>query len=183
MARIAPIPNERMTAVQRGLRDRIVAQGRRAHTGPFAALLHVPEVADDVDTLVKYFHSQTRVPAKLKELAILAIARAYTAQYEWFAHEPRARAAGLDGAIVEAIRARKRPEFRDPVEALVYDLTTEILDRRTLGDGHYACAVEALGEAAVVELIALIGVYIAIAVVLVSYQVEAPDGAPSPLPG
>jgi hypothetical protein len=61
-------------------------------------------------------------------------------------------------------------------------MTSELLESRTLGDGRYARAVEALGEAPVVELISLIAFYTAIAIVLVSYQVEAPDGAPPPLP-
>ena len=39
----------------------------------------------------------------------------------------------------------------------------------------------ALGEAAVVELVALIGFYMMVAVLLVSYQVELPDGIAEPM--
>ena len=182
MARIAPVPPDRMTPDQRRLSDLIVAQGRRADAGPFAALLHAPAVAERVAGFVDFFLSDTLVAHKLKELAILVIARAYTAQYEWFVHERRARAVGLDPAIIEALRGRARPAFKDPAEALVHDMTGEILADRCLSDAHYARAVATLGEAAVVELITLIGFYIAIAVVLVCYQVDAPDGVPPPLP-
>jgi 4-carboxymuconolactone decarboxylase len=181
MTRIAPVPRERMTAEQKKLADLIVSQGRRAEAGPFAALLHAPAVAERVAGFVDFFLSDTLVAHKLKELVILVIARDYTAQYEWFVHERRARAVGLDHAVIEALRVRKRPAFKDPNEALVHDMTAEILTQKRLSDAHYARAVAALGELAVVELITLIKFYIAIAVVLVSYEVEAPDGAPQPL--
>ena len=40
-----------------------------------------------------------------------AIARHWTAQYEWFAHVRYVEKVGLDPAIAEAIRTRKAPEF------------------------------------------------------------------------
>ena len=45
-------------------------------------------------------------------MAILLEARLWDAQYEWWAHEPLARKAGLPDAIIENIRAGKRPEGR-----------------------------------------------------------------------
>jgi 4-carboxymuconolactone decarboxylase len=121
--------------------------------------------------------SDTRVPHKLKEIAILSIARKYTALYEWFAHERRARRLELDDGIIEAIRHGRRPAFEDGDQELVYDMANEIVDFRWLSDDHYARAVTALGAPAVVELVVLIGFYISAAVLLVSYQVGIPDGA------
>jgi 4-carboxymuconolactone decarboxylase len=177
MARIEPIPLDDMTAEQRRLHDKISAQRTGGEVrGPFAVLLHVPEIAEPVADMVDLMLSDTRVPHTLKELAILTIARQYTAQYEWGVHVRRALRLGLDEAVIDAIRHNRRPDFRDADEELVYDMTNELVADRRLGDDHYARAVAALGEAALVELVALIGFYMMVAILLVSYQVELPDG-------
>ncbi len=124
----------------------------------------------------------TLIPQRLKRLAVLAIAREYSAQYEWFVHEPKARAAGLAPEVIEAIRVGARPAFANPEESLVYEVAIELLRSRTLNAKRHRNLVEALGEAATVELIALIGFYIGLAVLLVAYDVDAPNGA-LPLPG
>lgn len=181
MARIDPIPLDQMTAAQRDLYERVAAAGRGAATGPWAALLHAPRVGEGLAEIVEYLMSETLLPHRLKRLAALVISRAYTAQYQWYRHEPRARAAGLDGAIIDAIRKRVRPAFRDPSEALVYDVTSEIVYGRALSDDLYGRVVDALGEAGVIELVTLVGFYVAIAVLLVAHDVETPDGAAPPL--
>ena len=80
----------------------------------------------------------------LKEIAIITVARQYTAQYEWYVHARRAKEVGVDDAIIDAIRHRKRPRFSDPREALVYDMTLEMVEQRRLGDALYARALETL---------------------------------------
>ena len=183
MARIAPIPPERMTDAQRRLAEKVMAQrGVDRVRGPFSVLLHAPEIGERVADFVDHFLSDTRVPHNLKELAILCMARRYTAQYEWFVHVGRARKAGVDDTAIEALRQGRRPDFTDADEALVYEMVEEIVEHRRLGDDAYARAVAALGEEPVVELIALIGFYHCISVLLVSYQVEVPEGNPDPLP-
>ena len=182
MARIEPIALADMTVEQRRLHDQISAQRTGGEVrGPFAILLHVPDIGRRVADMVNHMLSDTLVPHRLKELAILTIARQYTAQYEWGVHVRRALRLGLDEAVIDAIRHNRRPDFHHADQALVYDMTNEIVDKRRLGDDHYARAVAALGEAAVVELVALIGFYIMVAVLLVSYQVELPDGIAEPM--
>lgn len=176
MGRIASLPLDRMTAEQRALHDTIARQRSVGQVrGPFAVLLHAPDVGERIADMVDHLLSDTRVPHTLKELAIIVIARQYTAQYEWFIHARRAQQVGLDPAVIDAIRHRRRPDFSDDNEALVYDMTLEIVEQRELSDEHYARAVAVFGEPAVVELVALIGFYIGIAAFLVSFEVEVPD--------
>jgi 4-carboxymuconolactone decarboxylase len=180
MSRLGPVPLEQMTSAQRRLHDKIAGQGRNPQ-GPLGVLIHVPELGERVADFVDYLMSDTLVPQKLKAIGILVIARAYTAQYEWFVHEQRARSMGIDGNVIDAIRDRARPVFKDPDEALVYEITCEIVNSRTLGDELYARAVKAFGNPALVELITVIGWYIAVAVLVVSFQLAAPGANPTPL--
>ena len=180
MSRLGPIPLEQMSAAQRQLHDKIAGQGRNPQ-GPLGVMIHVPELGEQVSGFVDYLMSDTLVPQKLKSIAILVIARAYTAQYEWFVHERRARSMGIDASVIDAIRERASPAFKDPAEALVYEITREILDSRTLGDELYARATKSLGDQALIELITVIGWYIAVAVLVVSFQLAAPGANPAPL--
>lgn len=181
MTRINAVPAENMSDEQRRMFDRVSARFGRVR-GPFEVMVHAPEVGELVTGMVEHFMADTRIPKKLKELAIITVARQYTAQYEWFVHAPHAIKAGIDEAVVEAIRLRRRPDFTDPEEELVHDMANEIVEHRVLGDDNYARAVAALGEDAVVELVVLIGFYHAISVLLVSYQVDIPEGGAKPLP-
>lgn len=176
MARMDPIPLDQMTEEQRTLHDLIKKQRSRGKVqGPFAVMLQAPDVCERVAEMVDHLLQETRVSLPLKELAIIVIARQYTAQYEWFVHARRAQQVGLDENIIEAIRQRRPPDFKDPKEALVYAMTLEIIEKRKLSDALYASAKKTFGDAALVELIALIGFYVMIAVFLVTFEVEVPD--------
>ena len=178
MARLEPIPPEQLSEEQRALHDTIAAQRSVGQVrGPFAVLLRTPDIGARVADMVDHMLSETRVPLLLKELAIIVIARHYTAQYEWFIHARRAGEAGIDLAVIDAVRHRRRPEFTDPLQELVYDMTLETVETGKLSDERYAEAVAAFGEEAMVELVALIGFYIMIAVFLVSFDVDVPDPA------
>src|SRR5262249_22923405 len=72
--------------------------------------------------------AQQHLSAKLRELAILHVARLSPAEYEWVQHVPIAEAAGASTAQVEALRAGQieAPCF-DEVERLVLRFTTEVV--------------------------------------------------------
>ena len=122
MARL-PMP-ETLSERQREVLDAISAGPRGGARGPFAALLRSPELCERAQLLGAFCRFGTSLGPRLSELAILVTAREWTAQYEWYAHARLAREAGLDGEIVEAIKARRRPEGMAADEAAVYDLST-----------------------------------------------------------
>jgi 4-carboxymuconolactone decarboxylase len=175
MARLAPIPRDQMTELQGKLHDRIAAQRTGGQVGgPFAVMLHAPNICDPVSQFIDQLMSDSPLPHKLKEVTILTIAQAYQAPYEWVVHERRARRFGLDDAVIEALKAGKIPNFSDGTEKLIYDITKEMLDQRRLSDALYEQAEAALGKEPLVEFIILLGFYISVAVLLVSFDVEGP---------
>ena len=83
MSRLDPVPIDQMTAEQRDLHDLIARQRSRGKVqGPFAVMLHAPDICERVADMVNHLLQETRVALPLKELAIITIARQYTAQYE-----------------------------------------------------------------------------------------------------
>ena len=183
MGRLTPIAAEDYTPDQKRIADMIANQRKAKVRGPFGVLLHTPEICELFANFVDLSldEEQSRIPLRLKELAIITVGRVYGSDYEWFIHAARAVRVGVAEDIVEAIRTRKRPDFEDSNEALVYDMTLDMVENRTLGDALYARAVAAFGEPALVELVALIGFYIMIAAFLCAFDVDAPEGGPAPL--
>ncbi len=62
------------------------------------------------------------------------------------AHVPRALAAGIDRAVVEALAADHDPDFSNDDEQLVYEFSRELNLTRGVSDALYARAIAILGE-------------------------------------
>ncbi|MEA2622773.1 MAG: 4-carboxymuconolactone decarboxylase [Chloroflexota bacterium] len=178
--RIPPIDPEHLDEAQQRVYDAI-AGTRGKVAGPFATLLHSPELADRVQELGAFVRYGTALDPRLSELAILVISRAWSCQFEWYAHEPHATAAGLPAAIISAVREGRRPEAMEPDEAAVHDYTSELIEKRGVSDATYDHALRAFGVVGTVDLTVLVGYYALLAMTLNAHQIEPPDGS-RPLP-
>jgi 4-carboxymuconolactone decarboxylase len=182
MARVKLIPRDEMTDEQRSLNDSIAAlrSGGQAG-GPYGILLHNPALAEKAVALGNHLRRHTSISFRLSELAILVTARAWDAQYEWRSHEKHARNAGLEEEIIDAIKHRRSPPLTDDADRLVYDLATELLATKVISDATYARAIAVMGEQAVIELVAIIGFYTMVAMIVVGFEADVPGGV-LPLP-
>lgn len=182
MARIDPIPLDAMTPDQRRLNDEIAgSRGGGTAKGPFALWLRTPELAEKANAFGSYLRHGTSVPQRLVELAVLVVARTYTAQYEWYAHAKYVEEVGLSPALAEAIRTHQPPVIEKEDEKIVHAIATELSVERRLSDATYDRAVALLGEQTVLDLVTIIGFYTMVAVVLVAIDVDIPDGGARPL--
>ena len=178
-----PLPNvETLTADQRRVYEAIESGPRGTVPDLFVALLHNAELADRVQALGALLRYQTSLEPKLSELAILAIARHWSCQYEWHWHAPEAARAGVPDSVIEAIKHRRPSPLSAEDEVIVYDYTCELQTNRAVSDETYDKALALLGPAGVVELTALNGYYAMIAMTLNEHRVPLPDGAAPQLP-
>jgi len=67
-------------------------------------LLHSPEFADGWNSMLGAVRGKSTLPPDIRELAILRVAARNRADYEWVAHEPLARQAGLGDEQIAAIK-------------------------------------------------------------------------------
>jgi 4-carboxymuconolactone decarboxylase len=148
--------------------------------GPYNPLLRSPVLGQKMFDLLYYLRWQTSVPLKLNEFAILIIGRQWRSQVEWFAHAPLAIAAGLSPAIVAELKLGKRPSSMPPEESVVYDFVTELTTKHAVSDTTFDRAKELLGEQQVVDLTAVAGTYITIAMILAMAQESVPAGEELP---
>ena len=173
---------EQLDPEQQAVAAEVLKQSSAGLGGPYGMLIKSPELLKRYLLMTDYLRQKTSLPHRLNEMAILLEARLWDAQYEWWAHEPLARKAGLADAIIEDIRAGKRPATMQPDETIVYDVVTELLNKRQLSDTTFAAAKQTLGEQQVVDLVAVTGFYVMVSTVIIAGQIAIPDNTPPPMP-
>jgi 4-carboxymuconolactone decarboxylase len=186
--RIGKLEPSSLDDEQRSLYDAI-AGGRRAHgpqlfrlvdghgrlEGPFNAFLLQPRLGSALQALGSAVRYDTGLDDRCREIAILAVAAHWRSDFERYAHEAVARAAGLDDAELAAVREGRYAALTGR-EAVVARTVAALVVRGDLDDAEYREAVEAVGTAGLFELLTLAGYYATLALQLRVFRVPAPDG-------
>ena len=86
---------------------------------------------------------------------------------------------GID-AIAADLKANRRPATMQPDEAVVYDFCTELSQQREVSDETFDRARKLLGDQGVVDLVAVSGTYVAIAMMLSAAEEGVPPGKEPP---
>jgi 4-carboxymuconolactone decarboxylase len=175
--RFAPLTWQTMTPEQRTMAEHVLAGPRRGLDGPINVLLRSPEMGDLAQQFGASMRFLTSIPVKLRELAIIVTARHWTSQFEWQAHSRAAAQAGLDAAVITAIREGKRPTSLAPDETVVYNFVSELLTTKQVSDPTFAAARTLLGERGVVDVIGLLGWYQMVSMLLNVDRYPLPEGA------
>jgi 4-carboxymuconolactone decarboxylase len=169
-----------LTEQQKPLGEQIVKISSVGLGGPYNPLLRSPVLGQRMFDLLHYLRWETSVPLKLNEFAILIIGRQWRSQVEWFAHAPLAIKAGLSPDVVADLKANRRPSNMPPQEAAVYDFVTELTTKHTVSDETFSRAKTLLGEQQVVDLTAVAGTYIAVAMQLAMAEQIVPTDKEEP---
>lgn len=180
MVRVARQPVEELTPHQKRIYDEIAATRSGYVAGVYPIWLRTPELADIVNRMGDALRVHGRLEKRLFELAVLAVARDWSAAYEWFAHENQALDAGLSREVVEALRHKRVPEFTREDERIVYEVVTELNETKAVSQATYDRAVAGLGLENLVELITAIGFYSIIAMMVNTFDVSVPKSRPRP---
>jgi 4-carboxymuconolactone decarboxylase len=181
-SRFQPLTWDVMTPEQQAM-TRVVLDGKRGSMqGPYNVLLRSPEVGQ----LAQQFGAQTRfnssLPLALNELAILLVARDWTAQFVWWAHRRIAEDAGLSPPLIQAIATgHSVPEDLQPEVRVVHQFCSELLRDKKVSDTTYASAVSQCGERGVVDLMATMSYYTLVCMSLNVDGYPLPDGAQAEL--
>lgn len=172
MARIAPLDRDNLSNEQQPVYDAIRSGPRGEVVGPLAVWLNRPLLADKAQQLGQYCRYDSSLPPRLSELAILVTARVWDATFEWQSHEPPAREAGLDHAIIEALRHDEEPVFENPDEAVVYEVSQVLNRERGISQELYDRAEGLLGKDGLVDLIGVLGYYALISMTIKAFDVD-----------
>jgi 4-carboxymuconolactone decarboxylase len=126
----------------------------------FRMLAHAGTTGKRVLSLGNALLSQLELPPKLRELAILQVARESGADYEWVQHVPLARSVGVTQAQIEAIEQGSVPGgLFTGREQQVLLFAKEVYRGETISDEDFAGMTQAFTSREIVELLLTIGYY------------------------
>lgn len=186
MPRLDPVARTGMDAEQAALYDRLVdtrkLEAGEPIGGPFDPWLLHGEMARRIVGLGNMFRFRTSVDRRYVELAILHTGQYWNAQFEWFAHEPMAREAGVPEHVITAMKAGETPEFDDAGDAATFWLCQELEHTHRVSAATFAEASRQFGQQGVAEIVNLIGYYTMVSMTLNTFDVALPDGAEYPFP-
>ncbi len=178
--RFSQLTMEQLTDKQRPLGEQIMKISSVGLAGPYNPMLRSPVFGQKMFDLLYYLRWETSVPLRLNEFAILITGRLWRSQVEWFAHAPLAIKAGLSPQIVADLKANKRPDNMPPEEAAVYDFVMELSTKHEVADETFNRAKQLLGEQQVVDLTAVAGTYVTVAMILAIAEAGVPPGKEPP---
>ena len=165
---------EQLNEQQRPVGEKIVKISSVGLGGPYNPMLRSPVYAQRMYDLLDYLRWHTSVPTRLNEMAILIVGRQWRSQVEWFAHAPLAKKAGLGDSIIADLKANKRPAGMGPEEEVVYDFVTDLTTKQMVSDALFDRAKTLLGEQQVVDLTAVTGTYVSVAMMLAMAEQGVP---------
>ncbi len=182
MARLPLASRESVPENQRAAFDELLrGSGSVPRYGPGSVLFHVPKAYQLATALNKYLRSESSLPKKLQELAMLVTARELDCQYIWNAHAASARESGVGDATVDALRDRKElPKLADD-ESAVVRYGQEFFRTRRVSRGAFQSVLEQLGKQGAVELGLVMGNYSLLALLVNSFDVDLPPDRKEPL--
>ena len=178
--RFPQLTPEQLNEKQKPLGEQIMKVSSVGLGGPYNPMLRSPVLGQRMFDLLYYLRWNTSVPLRLNEFAILIIGRQWRSQVEWFAHAPIAIKAGLSPDIIAELKTNKRPSNMKPDEAIVYDFVTELSTKHEVSDDTFKRAKELLGEQQVVDLTAVAGTYVTVAMLLAMAEEGVPPGKELP---
>lgn len=180
-SRFPELSRQHMTAAQGEMADAVLGGPRGRLVGPFNAWLRSPNLGNRLQKVGEYIRFGSSLPARLNELAILIVARSWTAQFEWWAHHKFAMDAGLAPHIAADIAEGRRPSGMQEDEAIIHDFTVELRRTRRVSDATYAAMKDKFGEQAIIDLIGAVGYYDLVSMTLNVAEVPVPPGVTPPL--
>jgi 4-carboxymuconolactone decarboxylase len=178
--RFPQLTMDQLNDKQKPLGEQIMKVSSVGLGGPYNPMLRSPVFGQKMFDLLYYLRWQTSVPLKLNEFAILIIGRQWRSQVEWFAHAPLAIKAGLSPDILAELKTNKRPSNMPPEESVVYDFVTELTTKHVVSDETFNRAKQLLGEQQVVDLTAVAGTYVTVAMILAMGEESVPPGKELP---
>ena len=177
MSRLSPATRDSVPQQQMDIFDDIIqGSGSVPANGPGSIMIHVPEANKRASALNQYLRQDSSLPKKIQELAMLVTAREMDCQYVWNAHAASAKAAGLDPALVDALREGAELPDLAPDEQAVINYGQEFYRTHHVSSGGFQAALEQLGKQGLVELTMLMGNYALLAFLVNAFDSGLPPG-------
>lgn len=153
-------------------------QGRL--NGPFNAMLTNPTIGDAVQAIGGSLRFSGKLPRASFEAIVLIVSVDRRAAYEWYAHAPLALRAGLDEAVLTAIREGRDDELDAALPGAIVQLVRDTLAHQQPSEATVRTVEAEYGSDGVTEIVVTVGFYDLIATLMRTWDSPLPEGADDP---
>ena len=170
--RLTPLPAEEWDERARGALAGFLPADRRSARGAgnaLATLVRHPDLTEAFVGFNAYLLMRSTLPARLRELAILRMARRRQCAYEWGHHARMAAKAGLSESEIAAAGDGKAA---GELDAAVLAAVDELDDDSKISDRTWATLGAHLDERQRMDLIFTVGAYGTLAMAFNTFGVE-----------
>ena len=146
--------------------------------GPFNAFALRPAPGRAFNQWVQTDQRGSSLTKPVREVVILTVGVAWQADYEIYAHVAVARAVGLSETVIAGLRNGTTDGFA-PDELAAHRFADELVRTHRVARATYDAALEAFGRDGVLDLVHLVGMYLATSALLNAFEIPAPE-TPAP---
>ncbi|HTE13643.1 MAG TPA: carboxymuconolactone decarboxylase family protein [Burkholderiales bacterium] len=181
MARIPFVTSQDIPANEKQAFDSFVRErGSIPSAGPYALMLHMPEVAQRVESLRLCLRDEASLPQKLQELVMITVAREMDCAYIWHAHAAAARKIGVRDDIIDSLREQRTLTGLEFDQQAAVDFTRELLRNRKVSKPTFDRASASFGQRGTLALTNLVACYAVLAYNMNAYELKAPASGVEP---
>ncbi len=137
---------------------------------------------EHVRALNRYLRFQSGLTPRVREIAILTVAREMDSQFEWCAHEPEALKEGVEPAVIDVIKHRRSTAGLAETDATIIELGRQVFRDHKVTPETFARAKALFGPNKLVDLVLLMGNYAGTAVLLCAFDMQLHAGQKPLLP-
>ena len=180
-----PDPTATLIGADRELFDHMAsarahAEGRTHLGDVYVRMFNNPGVTAKVGALGEHLRFHGVLPDAVRELVILRFAARQRYGYEWSHHQRPAKLAGLGQDTIDALTAGQVPDTLPDASRAALEAVDAVVAKQSIPAEVQQRFVEAHGDAGIVELVALCGLYTIMGNMVTAFDIEVEDGLPTP---
>jgi 4-carboxymuconolactone decarboxylase len=180
-----PDPTAALEGADRDLFDHMAsarahAEGRAQLGDVYVHMFNNPGVTRKVGALGEHLRFHGVLPDAVRELVILRFASRQRFGYEWSHHQRPAKLAGLDQDTIDALTAGDIPDALPDVLRAALEAVDAVVAKQSIPAEVQQRFVAVHGNAGIVELVALCGLYSIMGHMVTAFDIELEEGLPDP---
>ncbi len=164
--------------IERMANVRSRSEGRAELGTVYVEMFNNPGVARCVGALGEHLRFAGVLPDHVRETVILRCAGRRRLEYAWAHHVRPAQLAGLTEQIIAALAERTLPPGLDPVQRAAAEAVDHVVADEEIPAAVQQRLAAEVGDAGVVELVALCGLYGLMGYMTTAFVIEVEPGLP-----
>jgi len=181
LSRLPPLQRDSLDAEGKRVWDLIGGGRGMPTTGPAPVSMYSPITAEPIHVLNQNLR-KTVAGSRYFELSALLAAREFDQQYEWSGHEAAGVRAGLDQAVIDAVKFDRDVAGLPEKDATVIRLGRALFRDHKVSPELWAKTVEFFGRQGAVEIVATMGDYVMAGFMLTAVDQQLPPDRKPLLP-